>query len=253
MKRINNKKMSVDSVVRKSKHAMVECPKCKKRMRSNNLKTHLLQHNEKVQCKFCKKDIRSDLLLKHETLCESSVDESLCDRRAGASLLEECDHESSISGFFRSIELPVTSSKDYDNILDETCELSKEHLSSYVSRHPVKAQIVIKFSFYKEKAGEREEMDKVFRSLCEPITFGDDVGAFLRRAKQYIKARIEEYHTLGSGWLFKEFHCAQLELAKYKPLVASGNVSIPKVVRDMKSVLNIKSTVSINSFFRLGP
>ena len=74
-------------VVRGPKRTMVACPKCKTSMRSDNLKAHLLQHNEKVKCKFCKKSIRSDLLLKHETLCQTSVDESLCDRRTGVSQL----------------------------------------------------------------------------------------------------------------------------------------------------------------------
>ena len=224
-----------------SKHSTVECPKCEKMMRSDKLKTHLLQHNEKVECKFCKKSIRSDQLLKHETLCQTSVDESLCDRRTGVSPLDDCDHKSSISGFFRSIELPITSSTDYDNILDEACQLSKEKLTSYVSRHPVKAQIVIKLAFYKERFGEREEMDKVFRSLCEPIKLGDDIDTFLQRAKHYIRARIDEYQKLGSGWLFEKSHCAHLELAKYNPLSASGKVNVPKVVRDMRSVLNITS------------
>ena len=182
-----------------SKNAAVECPKCKKTMRSDTLKRHLLQHNEDISCKYCKKSSRSDRLLKHEVLCQSSVDESLCDRRTGVSPLDKCDHESSISGFFRSIELSVSSSTDYENILDEIAHLSKDYLAHYVSQHPVKAQIVLKLSFYKEKAGEREEMDKVFRSLCEPIKLGDDSNAFLQRAKHYIRARIEEYHKLGSG------------------------------------------------------
>ena len=175
----------VSSRLKRNGHAMAQCPKCSKTMRSDNLKKHILQHNDKVPCKYCKKPIRSDLLLKHETLCQTEVDETLVNRQTGVSQLYNCDHKSSVSGFFRSIELPVTTSNDYDNILDETCQLSKERLSHYVSRHPVKAQIVLKLSFYKEKDGEREEMPKVFRSLCEPIKLGDDVDKFLQRAKQY--------------------------------------------------------------------
>ena len=49
-------------------------------MRSDKLKGHILTHNIMKPCKFCKKDFRSDRLLKHEVLCHSNVDESLCDR-----------------------------------------------------------------------------------------------------------------------------------------------------------------------------
>ena len=134
-----------------SKHAMVECPKCKKAMRADNMKRHILQHNEMLTCKYCKKSIRSDQLLKHKLLCESKVDETLINRKTGVSQLDRCDHQSSLNGFFRSIELPVKTSNDYDNILDEACLLSKDLLVDYVRRHPVKAQIILKLSFYKER------------------------------------------------------------------------------------------------------
>ena len=114
-------------------NSTTECPKCKKIMRFDNMniKRHLLQHNGNVSCKYCKKSFRSDRILKHEVLCQSNVDESICDRRTGVSPLDQCDHESSISGFFRSIELPVSCSTDYENILDEIAQLSKDFLAHY--------------------------------------------------------------------------------------------------------------------------
>ena len=229
------------SIEKKNKHAVVDCSKCGKKMRSDTLSRHMLTHNEMKECRFCKKPYRSDRILKHEALCQSVVDETMCDRRTGATRLDDCNSTSSISGFFRSIQLHVDPSNDYDNILDAVCQEAEPRITEYVAKHPVKAQIVLKMSFYKERVGEKEEAEKVFRSICEPIQSGNMVEEFLQRSRHYIKARIEEYEKLGSGWIYDKFQCAHLELAKYNPLSAAGTVVLPKKVKDMKSVLNISS------------
>ena len=133
------------------KHRTVECPYCEKKMRSNKLKEHILIHNIKKTCKYCKKDIRSDQLLKHELLCQTKVDEILCNRYTGVH--EHLDSDStcsSVSGFFQSFELNVENSADYDQIISSTCLVAKAKLTEFLQNHPVKAQIIISLSFYKE-------------------------------------------------------------------------------------------------------
>ena len=224
------------------KHRTVECPHCEKNMRSDKLKGHLLTHNIRKPCKYCKKDIRSDLLLKHELLCQSKVDETLCNRYTGVH--EHLDSDStcsSVSGFFKSFELDIEVSADYDQIISSTCQAAKTKLSVLLQKHPIKAQIIIGLSFYKQVQGEKDTSDKAFRSLCEPLLVGDSIDEFLSRAKVYIRASIEQYERLGSGWIFDKFHCSHLEVAKYSPLSASGTVKIPRKIKKMKSVLNITS------------
>ena len=124
-------KRAGSTIEKKNKNAMVECPKCGKTLRSDNLSRHIRSHNESKECRFCKKSYRSDRLLKHEALCQSTVDETMCDRRAGATRLDDCDITSSISGFFRSIQLHVDSSNDYDNILDAVCNEANPRIVEY--------------------------------------------------------------------------------------------------------------------------
>ena len=155
------------------------------------MKGHILTHNIKKPCKYCKKDIRSDLLLKHELLCQSKVDETLCNRYTGVHDHLDSDSTcSSVSGFFKSFELDVEDSADYDQIISYTCLAAKAKLSDYFQNHPVKAQIIISLSFYKQIHGEKDTSYKAFRSLCEPLLVGDNIDDFLSRAIVHIKAGI---------------------------------------------------------------
>ena len=193
-------KRTVHPINRDGKHRTAECPYCGTRLNSNKFKEHLATHESKKECKYCKKNFRSDKLSKHELLCQSSVDESLCNRHGGVhEHLDSEDCSSSISGFFKSYKLNIDESSDYDKILSNACKEAKSKLEVFLQRHPVKAQIIINLSFYKERLGEREISDKTFRSLCEPLLAGDNLEDFLSRAKVYIKRGIEEYTRLGSG------------------------------------------------------
>ena len=224
------------------KHARVTCKICSAKMRSDNLRDHLKTHNPSVPCKFCKKDFRTDKLLRHEALCKDGVDERLCDRTE-VEQLPDCPDASSVCGFFTSYELKIKRSKDYDVILDETCSTAQTVLKEYLKRTPVKAQIVLGLTFYKDidAMANNATSEKYFRSICEPLLVGDDLDKFFNRAKVYIRGKIDEYQRYGSGWIFNSSKCAHLELAKYCPLAASGNITIPKKIKDMKSVLNIVS------------
>eukprot|EP00116_Pleurobrachia_bachei_P008032 sb/3468294/ len=215
-------------------------------MRKDNLGRHMKTHNLSKECRFCKKQIREDRLTHHETLCQDNVDESVCGRSTGVhehmvdsvETLPEC---SSVSGFFRSYELNVEKSIDYDKIIEETCSAVKQIVTESVKKHPIKAQISISLSFYKDVDGQRNASEKVFRSQCEPITAGDNVDEFLKRAAVIIRHGIEVYERYGSGWIFDNHQCSKLDLAKYSPLSGCGYVSLPKKLRDMKSLLNIRS------------
>ena len=106
----------------------------------------------------------------------------------------------------------------------------------------MKAQIITSLKFNKTDAsGERVESEKVFRSACEPILIGDEINGFLGRAKETIRIGIDVYQRYGSGWIFDKLCTSKLEIAKYSPLSASGSVRIPKKLKNIRSVLNIKS------------
>ena len=223
-----------------SKRRAVECTVCHLTMQENHLSRHLKTHNPTESCKFCNKQFRTDRLLKHETLCKDGIDERLCDRSCVDELSTPPD-SSSISGFFRSYELNVPKTKDYDQVLIDTCQSARVLLEEVIKSGALKVQIIISLTFMKVNLDGEQTSDKTFRSICEPLLLGDDIDALLNRAKTYIHARIEEYERHGSGWTFKEFHCAHLDMAKYSPLSASGNINIPQKLKNMRSVLNIIS------------
>ena len=141
-----------------NRNNQVICPTCNKSMRSDKLGKHLLTHNTTKECRFCKNTVREDRLFHHETLCQDKVDESVCGRSTGVhehmdDSVETLPQCSSVSGFFRSYELNVEKSIDYDKIIEDTCSAAKPIVRESVKRHPIKAQISISISFYKDVDG----------------------------------------------------------------------------------------------------
>ena len=130
------KRKNTDPAGGNGKHRLVECQKCGQRVNSNMLNKHLLTHNAKLQCKYCKKELRSDKLPRHEILCKSNVDESLCNRHTGIQeVLDTEESCQSVSGFFKSFLLPVSSpSSDYDGILKTVTEEAGQKLEFYLQK-----------------------------------------------------------------------------------------------------------------------
>ena len=62
-------------------------------------------------------------------------------------------------------------------------------------------------------------IDAGFRSICEPLVMGDSLNGFLDRAVEYIRANITKFEEMGSGWQFQELNTANVETARYRPLV----------------------------------
>ena len=184
--------------------------------------------------------IRTDAMLRHETLCKDQVDETLCNRR-DCSWLETNLKCSSVSGCFKIFELDVQHSLDYDEILSNVIKAAEPFFRDLLSIHPIKAQIVLDLEFFHDSYEGREYASKIFRSIVEPLLFGDKLEKFLDRAQTYLKAQIELYERLGSGWQFSKLKNSWIEVSKYQPLSGAGTVDIPKLVKDMKSVLNITS------------
>ena len=180
---------------REGKHLQVECSKCGKSVRSDNLTRHIATHNEQIPCSYCKKNIREDKLPRHEVLCRNKVDETHCNRTSGIHQHIDDDLDcSSVSGYFNTYTLSIHSSSDYDDVLNQTCAAAEEKLLAYLSKHPIKAQIIISLLFYKNNAnGDREESEKSFRSQCEPLLIGDDVNQYLERCKEIIRLEIDTY------------------------------------------------------------
>ena len=227
------------TVSKQGKHARVICKVCSTTVRSDTLGRHIKTHNSSFPCHHCQKKIRSDKLLRHETLCRDNIDERICHRDEVDCLLDPTT--TSVSGYFSSYLLDIPEKHDYDEILIDTCNLAKGLLKEVLKRTPVKAQLVLGLTFYKTGVEGTTRSEKCFRSVCEPLLMGSDIASFMTRAKSYIKGRIEEYERYGSGWIFDHSNCAHLEIAKYCPLYASGDVTIPQKVKDMKSVLSIES------------
>ena len=141
-------KRSASPVDRHGKHRQVECPRCGKSFRSDKLPRHLATHNDKIPCRYCKKDIREDKLPRHEILCKDQVDETHCNRTAGVHQHIDEDLDcSSVSGYFNTYTLSVHGSSDYDDVVTQTCVAAEEKLLAYLSRHPIKAQIIITLIF----------------------------------------------------------------------------------------------------------
>ena len=183
-------------VIMKRSRPQVECGQCKKLVRSDNLNRHLLTHKDKFECPFCKKLIREDRLHNHQVLCRDNLDESVCNRVSGVSVPPNC---SSVNGSFESYDLPSSSSDDYNSIFEDTAAAARPIVEDTVQRHPVKCQLVVHLSFYKESDGERTESEKVFRSQCEPLVAGDDLDGFFRRALIILRHGVEVYERHGSG------------------------------------------------------
>ena len=226
-----------------NKNSRVQCSVCLKNMRSDNLGRHMATHNKMKTCHYCKKEVREDKLPKHEILCRDKIDESHCNRTSGIHQHTENDLDcSSVSGYFNTYTLSVNNSPDYDDILNQTCAATEEKLYAYLSKHPIKAQIIVTLLFFKNNVnGDREESEKSFRSNCEPLLIGDDVNQYLVRCKEIIRLEIDTYERHGSGWIYDKLCSAKLEIARYNPLSGSGSVEIPKKLKNIRSVLDIKS------------
>ena len=222
------------------KHRVVECPTCRKRCRSDVLNRHMKTHNDSNECRYCKKLVRSDLLLRHETLCKDNVDETLCNRN-DCSWLETDLECSSVKGCFRIYNIDIENNLDYDEILSNVTTVANTFLQDLVTVHPIKSQIVLDLEFYHDSYEGRDYASKIFRSIMEPVIAGDDLGNYLSRARSYLKGQIELYERLGSGWQFNKLNRAWLEVSKYSPLSGGASVDIPKLIKGMVSVLNIKA------------
>ena len=85
-------------------------------------------------------------------------------------------------------------------------------------------------------------MESTFRTIIEPIAFGDDIVAYMSRVKAQQQMQIEKFQRLGSGWIYSSLVLAHLDIAKYIPLTTGSYIEVPKKVKAMKSTLNIKST-----------
>ena len=192
-------------------------------MRSDRLYRHKKTHLPNKSCKYCKKEIRKDRLLRHELLCKDGVDERLCNR--------ECERDSdvlpvptshSMNGLFKNYLLDVEDTMDYDAVLRNIVTATRSLLQKIVAVHPVKAQIVLNIKFHINTMGgtvENNYADAAFRSICEPLVMGDSLDGFLDRAVKYIRANISTFEEMGSGWQFHKLNTANVETARYRPLV----------------------------------
>ena len=147
------------------KHRLMECGICGRKLNSNKMNKHLITHNSTEPCSVCGKEIRADKLPRHEILCSAGIDVETCNRHSGVSEIlggnEPCE---SVSGFLKSFELDIeVDSPDYDTVLKTVTEAAGVKLDYYRNQHPVKAQVLVTLSFYKQAmSGEREESAKVF-------------------------------------------------------------------------------------------
>ena len=210
------------------------------KMRSDTLSRHSKTHNPTTPCKFCNEHIRVDKLLKHETLCKDKIDPRFCDRTTSVIGDGRLTCEA-VNGTFRSYELNILKHKDYELIMTEVTRAAKHLIVKLLEQGPIKAQIIVTLTFEKRNNEGYITSEKVFRSICEPLVLGDDLEKYVSRVKYYIMQRIQEYERHGSGWVFKEYNCSNVDVADFHPLRASGTSWVPKKLRDMKSILDIPS------------
>lgn len=232
MKRISTSDHSAN------KNLHVQCPKCQKSMRSDTLNRHLKTHNPSTPCKFCKKLVRDDQLLRHETLCKDGINETECNRN-DCEKLETHLECSSVSGSFKTFKLNVENSLDYDKMLTSLLTAAKALILQLVIQCPIKAQVWLELKFFQQTSYGKEETGRIFRSIIEPLLEGSKVDEFLERSKVYLKKQIEWYERNGSGLQFNGLRNAFLDASKYMPLSGGSSFIIPKVVKSMRSVLNI--------------
>ena len=224
----------------KNKNRFVECPQCEVTVRSDHLSRHLNTHQPFVTCQNCSKSVREDKMEGHLILCQDGVDERICNRQH-VELIPVCG-ASSINGFFRSFELSIDNPEDYDDVLDDTCTESEYILEQLLKDQPLKSQIILTISFiHHDHEGEISYTEATFRSSCEPLLLGDDIKQYLGRVRSKLRLLIENFERMGSGWIYNSLISAKLEVAKFKPLTAGGNVVIPEKLKNIRSLLNITS------------
>ena len=149
-----------------NKHAKVSCGNCGIAISSNKLAQHMLTHNANKPCPYCKKEFRSDKLAKHALLCQYKIGETLCDRKSGVK--EKLEHDVdciSVSGYFQCFKLDIPDSIDYDQIINDSCQSARSRLLQILQLYPIKAQIVLVLTFYKEVEGRRYSSKVLFFSV----------------------------------------------------------------------------------------
>ncbi|KAL5259617.1 hypothetical protein ACHWQZ_G009911 [Mnemiopsis leidyi] len=236
MKRRSN----VTGVGGSNKNSRVQCSKCQKSMRSDHLNRHLKSHNSSKRCKYCNKLLREDQLAKHEILCKDGIDEAKCNRGECAMLETDLEY-SSVSGTFRTFRLNVESDPDYDKLLAKVILAAKAIIMHLVKQCPIKAQVWLELNFFEKTSFGKDRTIRIFRSIMEPILEGTKVESFLERSKVYLKSQIEWWQGRGSALQFDGLGKAFVDASRYKPLCGGCQFEAPKIVKDMKSVLNIKA------------
>ena len=227
---------------------LIKCPQCIKNFRSDTLNRHLKTHNNVVKCNKCKQPIRTDKMTRHKILCDANIDVSKCNRSSETADLD-IDNASckSVNGHFKSFDLDVRVKKqDYDNVLKSVMSAAQPKIIQLRKKNPLKVQVVVHLEFVKQHADPFEGIlkqysDKRFRSACEPILEGDDLSSFLGRATAIIRHDIETYTKMGSGWMYYRFKNASLDVARYRPLSGGGKWTIPKKLKNKRSILCINT------------
>eukprot|EP01052_Picozoa_sp_SAG31_P042300 SAG31_NODE_6678_length_1928_cov_2.726627_3_plen_376_part_01 len=70
----------------------------------------------------------------------------------------------------------------------------------------------------------------------------DELEAKLTRAIEMIKEKIPELEAMnGSMWVFKQVYKLELHADRYKPLVGSSYVELPKKLKDKFAIVNVKN------------
>ena len=199
------------------------------------MKTHL----QYLACENCQCSIREDEMDGHLILCKDGIDHRICNRDQVE--LTPCA-ASSVNGYFKRWDIKIANPEDYHQMLEEYCQESSIILTEVLKLHPVKVQAIVTVGFEHSHPEGVDYVESTFRTIIEPIAFGDDIVAYMSRVKAQQQMQIEKFQRLGSGWTYSSLVSAHLDIAKYIPLTIGSYIEVPKKVKAMKSTLNIKST-----------
>ena len=73
------------------------------------------------------------------------------------------------------------------------------------------------------------------------ITESSDLSDILNTTTGIILEKIQQFQNNGSGWVFENAECFDINIDPLEPLSGSSYISLPKNLEDKKAVINIRN------------
>ena len=236
---------------------IINCPNCKKEMRSDVLTRHLKKCATENFCPVCQKEVIDDIKQHMENCNKVQYQCRTCgegfntgSRRAAhekrcqiaststvQTTLSPTSDLTAIGGTFRVVSIkPKTTSRDYEGILEDELPHIRDILKSRMETG-LKFYISIELKMSRINDKDNKKLIK-FQTSSQTLFRGESMKQAISKHIVMLVEKIELYVRNGSGWNIENAEEIKVMITKYSP-VASSFIKLPKQLKGKTSLLNI--------------